>query len=36
MNINILRTSSKNKDFIDLVKELDAYLKITDGDDHEF
>ncbi len=23
-------------DFINLVKELDAYLKITDGDDHDF
>lgn len=34
--IKILRTNSSNPDFIDLVKELDAYLKITDGDEHEF
>lgn len=34
--INILRTTSEDKDFIDLVKELDAYLKITDGDEHDF
>lgn len=34
--MNIIRTNSKNKDFIRLVKQLDAYLKITDGDEHEF
>lgn len=34
--INIIRTTSDDKDFIDLVKELDAYLKITDGDEHDF
>lgn len=34
--IEIIRTNSKNSDFIELVKELDAYLAITDGDDHEF
>ena len=34
--INIIRTDSKNKDFSKLVKELDAYLKITDGDEHDF
>ena len=34
--IEIIRTNSENKDFISLVKKLDAYLKITDGDDHEF
>ncbi|TXD52808.1 MULTISPECIES: GNAT family N-acetyltransferase [unclassified Polaribacter] len=34
--MNIIRTNSKNKDFIKLVKQLDAYLKITDGDEHEF
>lgn len=34
--IQLLRTTPKNIDFINLVKELDAYLKITDGEDHEF
>ena len=34
--INIIRTDSKNTDFRALIFELDAYLKITDGDDHEF
>jgi GNAT superfamily N-acetyltransferase len=34
--INIIRTNSQNNDFINLVKELDAYLKIVDGDDHDF
>jgi putative acetyltransferase len=34
--IKIIRTDSKNKDFNNLVKELDAYLKITDGDEHDF
>ena len=34
--IKIIRTDSKNKDFSNLVKELDAYLKTTDGDEHEF
>lgn len=32
----MLRTKSNNKDFVTLVKQLDAYLKITDGDEHEF
>jgi GNAT superfamily N-acetyltransferase len=32
----ILRTNSENTDFVNLVKELDAYLKIVDGDDHDF
>lgn len=32
----IERTTSENKDFINLVKDLDAYLKITDGDEHSF
>ena len=27
MNIKTIRTNSKNKDFMNLVKELDAYLK---------
>lgn len=34
--ITLLRTNSSNKDFADLVKQLDAYLKITDGDEHDF
>lgn len=34
--IKLTRTNSENKDFINLVKKLDTYLKITDGDEHEF
>nr|WP_321248369.1 GNAT family N-acetyltransferase [uncultured Psychroserpens sp.] len=34
--IKIIRTDSKNEDFSNLVKELDAYLKTTDGDEHAF
>jgi GNAT superfamily N-acetyltransferase len=34
--INIVRTSSKNKDFTDLVKLLDADLAERDGDNHAF
>ncbi|WP_298779335.1 GNAT family N-acetyltransferase [uncultured Polaribacter sp.] len=34
--IKIIRTNSENIDFINLVKKLDAYLKITDGDEHDF
>ena len=34
--MKIIRTNSENEDFINLVKQLDAYLKITDGDEHEF
>lgn len=30
------RTNSSNKDFVGLVEQLDAYLKITDGDEHDF
>lgn len=36
MNIEILRTDSKNQNFINLIKELDAFLAITDGDEHGF
>lgn len=36
MNLKTVRTNSENKDFINLVKQLDAYLKITDGDEHDF
>ncbi len=32
----ISRTNSSNPDFIALVKRLDAYLAITDGEDHAF
>ena len=34
--LKLVRTNSKNEDFIHLVKQLDAYLKITDGDEHDF
>ena len=34
--IKLTRTNSKNIDFIELIKQLDAYLKITDGDEHDF
>ena len=36
MDIKIIRTNSENKDFIKLIKDLDAYLKITDEDEHDF
>ncbi len=34
--IRILRTNSKNKNFIELIKSLDQELKIRDGDNHTF
>lgn len=34
--INITRTNSQNKDFLELVKKLDAYLSVTDGNEHDF
>jgi len=34
--IKILRTDSNNRDFIELVKYLDADLAIRDGDEHPF
>ena len=34
--ITLVRTNSENIDFINLVKQLDAYLKIVDGDEHDF
>ena len=34
--MKIVRTNAKNKDFAQLVKKLDAYLKITDGNEHNF
>ncbi|ARV06998.1 GNAT family N-acetyltransferase [Polaribacter sp. SA4-10] len=36
MSTRIERTNSENRDFIKLVKKLDAYLKTTDGDEHDF
>ena len=36
MKIKKVRTNFKNEDFIKLVKKLDAYLKTTDGDEHDF
>lgn len=32
----VIRTGADNPDFIKLIKELDAYLKVTDGDEHDF
>ena len=34
--IHIKRTNSKDIDFKSLVEELDAYLKVVDGDEHAF
>ncbi|MEJ7693566.1 GNAT family N-acetyltransferase [Daejeonella sp.] len=34
--INIIRTNSENKDFRELVKQLDADLAIRDGSEHTF
>ena len=34
--MKIVRTNFKNKDFADLVVELDKELAIRDGDDHDF
>ena len=34
--MNCIRTDSSNKDFQNLVKELDAYLAIVDGKEHDF
>ena len=31
-----VRTDATHPDFIELVRSLDAYLKITDGDDNAF
>jgi putative acetyltransferase len=36
MDIKIIRTNSENNDFIKLIKELDAYLKVTDEEEHDF
>jgi len=34
--IKLVRTNSDHPHFVHLVKLLDAYLKITDGEDHDF
>lgn len=34
--MKIVKTTSDNSDFQDLVNQLDAYLRIVDGEDHEF
>jgi GNAT superfamily N-acetyltransferase len=34
--MNFIRTDSKNPDFIDLVRQLDADLAVRDGDEHAF
>lgn len=34
--ITLKRTTSDNKDFEKLVVQLDAYLRVLDGDDHAF
>jgi putative acetyltransferase len=34
--IKFIRTDSTNKDFIELVKQLDAYLAVIDGEEHSF
>ena len=34
--IRLIRTNSVNKDFIRLIKDLDAYLAVSDGEDHSF
>lgn len=34
--IKLIRTDSKNKDCIELVDHLNDYLKVVDGDDHDF
>lgn len=34
--IQFIKTDGSNPDFIQLVEQLDAYLKIADGEDHQF
>jgi putative acetyltransferase len=34
--IQLVRTNSEDKDFIELVRDLDADLAVRDGDDHSF
>ncbi|MCR9013519.1 GNAT family N-acetyltransferase [Aquiflexum gelatinilyticum] len=35
-SLKMVRTNSQNPDFISLVRQLDAYLAVTDGDEHAF
>jgi len=34
--LTLVRTNSEHPDFINLVKQLDHYLKVIDGDEHDF
>ncbi|MEM9919139.1 MAG: GNAT family N-acetyltransferase [Bacteroidota bacterium] len=34
--LRLLRTDSQHPDFQGLITQLDAYLRITDGDEHDF
>lgn len=34
--MKIIRTDNNNIDLKNLIRELDAYLKVTDGSDHDF
>lgn len=34
--IKLKRTDSKNQDFVELAKLLNSYLKVKDGDEHDF
>ncbi|WGD33960.1 GNAT family N-acetyltransferase [Olleya sp. YS] len=34
--LELVKTDSNNPDFVNLVKQLDSYLKVTDGDEHDF
>ena len=36
MKVKTIKTNAKNQDFINLIHQLDAYLKITDGNEHAF
>lgn len=36
MSLKIVRTNATEPDFISLVSQLDAYLTVVDGDDHDF
>lgn len=36
MMLTLVRTNSEHPDFINLVKQLDHYLKVIDGDEHDF
>jgi putative acetyltransferase len=36
MEITLQRTNAENADFRQLVKKLDSYLAVTDGEEHDF